>query len=564
MSSNDILYAKIGTIAHVTMGQAPPGSTYNDEKNGLPLIAGAGDLGNIYPQPKRWTTNPSQTCLTGDIIICVRATIGVMNWADRIYCLGRGVASIHANENLVEPEYLYYSLATNVDNLIKVASGSTFIQIKRQDIEDLQIPLPPLPEQRRITAILREADEIRRLRQQANEISQRLGTIIFEDMFGTLIRQETQKMVKLSDLGSIQYGLTVNSQRDTFSIRVPYLRVANVHRDKLDLTDVTSIGVTPNDLEKYTLQNGDILVVEGHANPKEIGRAAVWQDELFGCLHQNHLIRIRPNKDIVSPYYVVSFLNSEIGMRYMQKYAKTSSGLNTINSRVLADMPIFYASLDSQREFTRRYLEHRKQLLLHQQATTQLDAFYQSLLAQAFSGELTASWRKSHLTELIEPAEERDHLLKGLSNVVQVPILQQPDETPAINREELMRELTSLQTALLKLIDGQRDNYFTATRVHEEIWLHMDEQGTYLEESDLEGKYRLFAGLDCSLDTTRRELHFLARMGLVKELTLPVEEESGVGIVHYITAYRSLREDDDYQQYDLSLLNADLVREALT
>src|SRR5438552_1436542 len=98
MTTDLTAYTRLGAVAQVIMGQAPPGSTYNEEQEGIPLIAGAGDLGDISPRPDLWTTAPTQVCQSGDIIFCVRATIGVMNWANKEYCLARGVAAIRANK----------------------------------------------------------------------------------------------------------------------------------------------------------------------------------------------------------------------------------------------------------------------------------------------------------------------------------------------------------------------------------------------------------------------------------------------------------------------------------
>jgi type I restriction enzyme S subunit len=78
-----MMLVPLSSACEIIMGQAPPGDTYNDKENGLPLIAGASDFGEISPRPSRFTSRPSKSSEVGDIILCIRATIGDLNWSDR-------------------------------------------------------------------------------------------------------------------------------------------------------------------------------------------------------------------------------------------------------------------------------------------------------------------------------------------------------------------------------------------------------------------------------------------------------------------------------------------------
>ncbi len=84
---------RLDNVCELTMGQALAGASYNSEGNGLPLIAGAGDFGDVHPEAKKFTTAPGKVCRAGDIVVGIRATIGVKVILDREYCLGRGVAA---------------------------------------------------------------------------------------------------------------------------------------------------------------------------------------------------------------------------------------------------------------------------------------------------------------------------------------------------------------------------------------------------------------------------------------------------------------------------------------
>jgi type I restriction enzyme S subunit len=122
-------------------------------------------------------------------------------------------------------------------------------------------------------------------------------------------------------------------------VEKPYLRVANVDREQLDLSEVKTVRCTEDEAVKFALQRGDVLIVEGHASVDEIGRIAVWRAERNGILHQNHLIRARCSPKLL-PDYLSLYANSSRGRSYFRSRAKSSSGLNTINSTVVKEFPV--------------------------------------------------------------------------------------------------------------------------------------------------------------------------------------------------------------------------------
>jgi hypothetical protein len=144
----------------------------------------------------------------------------------------------------------------------------------------------------------------------------------------------------------VQYGLTVNAKRREADHMLPYLRVANTQRFKFDLAEVKSIGIEPKD-SSCLLKRGDILVVEGHADVNELGRAAMWEEQIPLCYHQNHLIRIRCHEAAVSGY-VLEYINAPVGRAYFRQQGKSTSGLNTLNSKVVREMPLPIPNLDDQ------------------------------------------------------------------------------------------------------------------------------------------------------------------------------------------------------------------------
>ena len=151
------------------MGQSPKSESYNKQKKGMPLIQGKADCENRCTKPKLWTTQVTKTCDVGDIIMTVRAPVGYIAKSSHYACIGRGVCSIRAKQN---QDYLYYYLIHCEDRWKRIAQGSTFEAINRNDIENMKILLPPIKEQQKIAAILATWDRAIALKEKLVEQKQ--------------------------------------------------------------------------------------------------------------------------------------------------------------------------------------------------------------------------------------------------------------------------------------------------------------------------------------------------------------------------------------------------------
>lgn len=164
---------KFGEVSNINMGQSPPGESYNKEGLGIALLNGPEEFGRMYPIPKQYTSKPAKCCNIGDILFCVRgATAGRMNWADKKYCIGRGLASIKNLSDQSDIKYLYQILLMNYEKFQKTGRGSTFINIAKSDLAELIVPFPPLPLQQEFSRIVEQVETIRETqRQSAGEIN---------------------------------------------------------------------------------------------------------------------------------------------------------------------------------------------------------------------------------------------------------------------------------------------------------------------------------------------------------------------------------------------------------
>jgi len=166
-------WAKLGNenIAEIIMGQSPPSTTYNKEGKGLPFYQGKADFGELYPTPRIWCSKPNKIAEQGDLLISVRAPVGPVNLCRERSCIGRGLAAIRPRKHILNSFFLFYYLRS-IENTW-IGKGSTFKAIKKRDLQNLEIPLPPFEEQKRLASYLdqvREAvDYLKRAQQRTEE-----------------------------------------------------------------------------------------------------------------------------------------------------------------------------------------------------------------------------------------------------------------------------------------------------------------------------------------------------------------------------------------------------------
>jgi type I restriction enzyme S subunit len=283
------------------------------------------------------------------------------------------------------PEYLFAYLKSEVGRQIIRAStaGAVRERLYFRDLARLSIPLPPLPEQRRIVRILDASEELRRLRDRADHRTAELIPAIFHEMFG----KARWPTIPVAEAGVVQLGRQRSPQFQTGKYTHPYVRVANVFEDRIDVSDLLSMDFDPDDFRQYRLQAGDILLTEGQST-ELVGRPAMWRDEVNNCCFQNTLIRFRANPSTTDPHYALGvFLAYFRSGEFARLSAKTTSVAHLGAGR-FAKMPFPLPPLPLQHTFAVRVAEVRA--LEAQQAASRrrLDDLHQSLLHRAFRGEL--------------------------------------------------------------------------------------------------------------------------------------------------------------------------------
>ena len=259
--------------------------------------------------------------------------------------------------------------------------------VNARQLASLLLPVPPLAEQERIVKLLDEADQLRKLRAQADRRTAALIPALFHEMFGENGEQR-YKRVRLEDAAEIVSGVTKGRM---FSgrqpVEVPYLRVANVQDGHLDLSEIKTIQALPEEVSALALRKGDVLLTEGGDFDK-LGRGAMLEQDMLGCIHQNHVFRVRVDPSKLLPVFFGKYLMTADAKRYFLGCSKRTTNLASINMRQLRAIPIPVPPLPLQQEFARRVTEIRALEAAQAASRLRLENLFQSMLHRAFNGEL--------------------------------------------------------------------------------------------------------------------------------------------------------------------------------
>ena len=275
--------------------------------------------------------------------------------------------------------------------------GGSLLRARPAHVAGLPLPIPfpddsvrSLAEQKRIAAILDKADVIRRKSASSTALAGKLIPSLFNTMFSTWMKLPLAKMPRLGDpqMADIASGVTKGRQFvGQPTIVVPYIRVANVQDGFLDLSEVKTIEVLPSDVEALRLQPGDVLMTEGGDFDK-LGRGAMWETDIPDCIHQNHVFRVRCNRDNLHPVYLASYIRTAIAKAYFLRCAKKTSNLASINMTQLRATPVACPPVRLQEQFADRASQADGLRARQNQSARESDGLFSSLVQRAFRGEL--------------------------------------------------------------------------------------------------------------------------------------------------------------------------------
>jgi type I restriction enzyme S subunit len=179
-----MIKVKLSDLAHIKMGQSPQGETCNEYGDGIPLLNGPSEFTSFYPIPKQYTNDPKKICQESDILFCVRgSTTGRMNWADKKYAIGRGLASISHKKGEEFNHFLKYLIEYNLDSILNLTSGSTFPNLTNDNLASYEFYVPEIEVQKKISSFLSNLDSKIELNNRINTELEAMAKTLYDYWF---------------------------------------------------------------------------------------------------------------------------------------------------------------------------------------------------------------------------------------------------------------------------------------------------------------------------------------------------------------------------------------------
>ncbi len=252
---------------------------------------------------------------------------------------GYHLALIRPNRD-INPAFLcHYLLGGQAKRyFLRNAVGATRFGLNLRAIS--RIPFPEIADTEQI-AIARILDAVDTVIERA-----RVAVIKAEELDHSLlhellelgvarIRQDKRpahwRLRRIDEVAAVGSGVTLGRDVTGFkSVELPYLRVANVQDGHLDLNTIKTVRVPCDEVDRYRLEPGDVLMTEG-GDLDKLGRGTLWEGQIADCLHQNHIFRVRADRSQLDPRFLALVVESDIAKRYFTRVAKRTTNLASTN-----------------------------------------------------------------------------------------------------------------------------------------------------------------------------------------------------------------------------------------
>jgi type I restriction enzyme S subunit len=286
-----------------------------------------GSNGKVGSHNEHWLDAPG-------VLVGRKGTVGAVHFATKPFWPIDTTYYVKATGH-DDLRYLFYLL----DYLpLKILNAATGVPgLSRRDAYALLGAFPSAGEQASITRVLDEVNAAVDRARQARDAAVSLDHSLLHEIlaFGPAFRARKKPThwleKRVDEVAEVGSGVTLGKDVTGFKhVELPYLRVANVQDGRLDLRSIKTVKVRIDDIERYRLEPGDVLMTEG-GDLDKLGRGTLWDGQIENCLHQNHIFRIRADRALLDPRYFAFLVESDIAKRYFSRVAKRTTNLASTN-----------------------------------------------------------------------------------------------------------------------------------------------------------------------------------------------------------------------------------------
>ena len=374
---------KIKDACIVIAGQSPKGSSYNENGEGLEFHQGKKAFGvSIIEHSNVWTTEITKIAEPGDILMSVRAPVGPTNITDRKICIGRGLAAIRCNRDII-PQYILYALR-NIESKIIGNDGAVFNSINKKQIEDLPLPILSLSEQQSIVDYLDSAfAKIDAMKANAEKALNEAKALFQASLKEMLEPKEGWEEKTLKETTSYRRGSFPqpygNKEWYDGEGSMPFVQVAELQEDSFNMIPITKrrISKKAQPLSVFVPAGTVLVSLQGSIGKVSISDYDSYVDRTI-AIFQDYKIRIDK-----------TFFAYQLKIRFeIERLKARGTTIKTITKEEFANFIINYPSLSEQQSIVTT-LDSLKSKVDRLQAnyekfSQECDALKQAILRQVF------------------------------------------------------------------------------------------------------------------------------------------------------------------------------------
>src|SRR5659263_66714 len=380
---------KLSDIADISAGGTPRRNVQEYWKNGdIPWLK-ISDLKNTYVNSAEEKINQNglknssaKIFPIGTLVYSIFATLGAMSILEIPAATNQAIAGIIPNNTLIDTKYLYYCLHSEKNNILSKKSHATQDNINLTILRNHEIPLPPLPTQKKIAVILEKAKKLREWRKKADGLTDEFLKSTFLEMFGNHV--ENPKGWEKSTIDAItvhhKQGFYTNSGYTETGIKL--IRITDITEyGSLTYDDMPRLDLDSKTTEQFKVQKGDFLFARSGVS---IGRCAIVEKDI-PCVFGSYIIRFRFDQNRINNKFFLFLMKFPQLQSNLKNYAHGSTNTN-INAENIKNIAIFIPPLLLQEKFA-SFVQQIEQVRQHQkQSKQQIDHFFNLLMQKAFNG----------------------------------------------------------------------------------------------------------------------------------------------------------------------------------
>lgn len=390
---------KLGDVFEIARGGSPrPIEEFvTDDPEGLNWvsISDATRSGKVIERTERRIRKEGLTksrwVEPGDFLLSNSMSFGRPYIMGTTGCIHDGWLVLKPGKTTVDPDYLYHLLGSPevFSQFAKRATGTTVKNLNTEIVSDTQVPLPPLPEQRRIAAILDQADALRRLRRDSLDRLGDLGQAIFYEMFGDVIANDRQLPVATLDeyISGFDTGKNLASDPDNDGATNRVLKISAVTSGRFDPREAKPLPNTYRPPASHFVKNGDLLFSRANTAAL-IGATAIVDHASDNLVLPDKLWRFQWHGRTEAVFTHHLFQSPPMRAEISRRASGTSGSMKNIGKGKVLSIRLGLPGPEQRQEFERRINRGQDVMNAARQALTQADKLFASLQHRAFRGEL--------------------------------------------------------------------------------------------------------------------------------------------------------------------------------